>query len=67
MPDYRRMYTVMVDVVEKALDGMERILDEVNGRAEPDSDYYLQLKEDLTDALQKAEDIYIDTADDGKS
>ncbi len=64
MTDYKKMYTIMVDVVEKVLDGVDRILDEVNGRVEPDDGYFLQLKEDLTDALQKAEDVYIDTSED---
>ena len=64
MTDYKRMYTIMVDAVEKVLDGVDRIVDEVNGRVEPDDGYFLQLKEDLTDALQKAEDVYIDTSED---
>ncbi len=51
MTDYKKMYTIMVDVVEKVLDGVDRILDEVNGRVEPDDGYFLQLKEELTDAL----------------
>ena len=64
MTDYKKMYTILVDVVEKVLDGVDRILDEVNGRVEPDDGYFLQLKEELTDALQKAEDVYIDTSED---
>ena len=64
MTDYKKMYTIMVDAVEKVLDGVDRIVDEVNGRVEPDDGYFLQLKEDLTDALQKAEDVYIDTSED---
>ena len=63
MTDYKKMYTIMVDAVEKVLDGVDRIVDEVNGRVEPDDGYFLQLKKDLTAALQKAEDIYIDTSE----
>ena len=64
MPNYKQMYVILVDAVEKVLDGVDRIVDEVNGRVEPDDEYFLQLKEDLTEALQKAEDIYIDTSED---
>ncbi len=64
MPNYKQMYVILVDAVEKVLDGVDRIVDKVNGRVEPDDGYFLQLKEDLTDALQKAEDIYIDTSED---
>ena len=64
MTDYKRMYTIMVDAVEKVLDGVDRIVDEANGRVKPDDGYFLRLKEELTDALQKAEDVYIDTSED---
>ena len=59
MPDYQRMYTIMVDGVEKVLDEIDRRLS-----GSPPEGVYLQvLKQELTAALQKAEDVYIDTAE----
>lgn len=64
MPNYEQMYVILVDAVEKVLDNADRIEGEVNGRVEPFDEYFRQLKRDLTAALQKAEDVYINTAED---
>ena len=64
MPNYEQMYVILVDAVEKVLDNADRIEGEVNGRVESFDEYFRQLKRDLTAALQKAEDVYINTAED---
>ena len=52
MPDYQKMYYVLVAAIS-------RVLDEIDGKVPPDDEYFLQLKK----ALNDAEDIYIDTAE----
>ena len=53
MPDYQKMYYVLCDAISK-------VLDEAQGGAVPEDGWFHQLKA----ALNKAEDIYIDTAED---
>ena len=55
MADYQRMYALLCSEVSKALDSI------------PEAEPFLDLRRRLLDALEQAENIYIDTAEDDRT
>lgn len=55
MADYQKMYALLCSEVSKVVDDM------------PEDGLFLALRQRLTDALEKAEEIYIDTADNAEA